>query len=116
MVETEGAYKEEGGKDMGSFGCIDASGKIFKDFNDRDDYSQFKCICQKKKCNWLFLVDTAPEKDWCNSGIKCKEASEPGTCYNCCSGCDTFCMNECVEGTLMLDTSVCSQICFNFKT
>ena len=26
LVETEGAYKEEGGKDMGSFGCVDSSG------------------------------------------------------------------------------------------
>ena len=62
LVETEGAYKEGVGKDMGSFGCIDASGKIFKDgeiFNNTypNAYWQFKCKCQEKKCKWLFLMD-----------------------------------------------------------
>ena len=127
LVETEGAYKKKGGKYIGSFGCVDASGKIFKDgeiFNTHD-YWQFKCKCQEKKCKWLFLMDDSSldssEGHWCNSNIKCKdypylpEKDLPDTCSNCCSACYDFCMAECEKGTLMLEQPECSKICSSFE-
>ena len=62
LVETEGAYKEGGGKDMGSFGCVDASDKIFKDgeiFNNTCVYTQMptgnlSASAKKRSANGCF--------------------------------------------------------------